>query len=257
MRQLELVWSFAVRDLVARFRGTWLGFGWILVTPLLLLGVFTLVFNGVFNMKWPQSEWDSPLGFALFTFCGLLVHLLLSEVLSRAPGVILGQPNLVTKVVFPLGVLPLSLVVSAVVQFVMALTVFGLVLWALNGVFWSWLAVPVLVLPFVVMLVGAAFLFAALGLYLRDLGQVMGLFLTMMMFLSPIFYPLAAVPESAAAWLGISPMAVLMETLREVLILGRWPSWTDVGYLWVWALGFLLVGRWVFVKLKRGFADVL
>lgn len=246
-----------VRDIQSRYQGTFLGFGWLLIMPVMLLVAFTLVFNGIFNMKWPHSEWDSPLGFALFTFCGLLVHQTFSDVVSRAPSLILSQSSLVTKVVFPLWVLPFSMTLSSLVQLGLSLFIFLLVLAGLHEVFWSWLVLPFLLLPFLLGLSGLALLLSALGFYLRDLNQVMGLVITLMMFLSPVFYPLSAIPPEMAVWLGANPLAILMEALREALILGQWPDMETHLWLWLWGAGLAVLGATAFVKLKKGFADVI
>jgi lipopolysaccharide transport system permease protein len=246
-----------LRDLAGRYRGTLIGFGWVFVTPLLLLLVFTFVFNGVFNMKWPHSDWDSPLGFALFTFCGLLLHQALADTMARSPGLILSQPNLVTKVILPLWVLPASILGAIIFQLLVGLGVFLIVLAIVNGVHTSWITLPLLLVPFSLGLLGVALSLAALGVYLRDINQIIGLVIVLLMFLSPIFYPLSAVPEDMRFWLNLNPMAALMETLRTTLILGEWPGARFI--LLAWLLGglFALTGIGVFRHLKRGFADVL
>ncbi|KUJ75908.1 hypothetical protein AVO42_11585 [Thiomicrospira sp. XS5] len=257
INQLKLIEQFTVRDIQNRYHGTFLGFGWLLVMPLLLLAAFTLVFNGIFNMKWPHAEWDSPLGFALFTFCGLMVHQTFADVVSRAPSLVLTQPSLVTKVVFPLWVLPLSMTLSSLLQLGLNLLIFLLVLAGLNEIFVSWLAMPLLLIPFWLGLSGLALLLSALGFFLRDLNQLMGLLITLMMFLSPVFYPLSAIPPELANWLGLNPLAILMEALRAALIIGEWPSASTHLTLWSWGLGFMLLGTWTFKRLQKGFADVL
>lgn len=253
----RLLKQFAGRDLASQLRGTWLGWAWLLLTPLLLLAVFTLVFNGLFKMKWPQAEWDSPAGFAMFTFCGLLLYQFLAEVLPRACDSIVSQKNLVTKVVFPVWVLPLSIVLSSLVKTLFGLLLFLGVLLLLGKVTWSWLWLPLVLLPLVLALSGSALLLASLGVYIRDLMPVMTLFVTLMMFVSPIFYPLSAISGEGARWLLLNPFAVLIGEVRRVLLLSDAPVWSELGYVFAWALGLFVVGVWAYRRLRGGFADVL
>lgn len=256
-QNLYLVKQFTKRDLQAKYHGTWLGIGWFVLTPLLLLGAFTLVFYGIFNMKWPHSQWDSPLGFAIFTFCGLLMHQTLADTTSRAPMSILSQSNLVTKVSFPLWVLPISITLSSFIQLLISLCVFLVILFFVNDSYLTWLVLPMLLLPFMLALIGASLLLSALGFYFRDLNQIMVLFLTLMMFLTPIFYPISSIPPDLAVWLSLNPMSTLIESVRQVLILGEWPSIVNLGVLWFWAMLFMVSGIFLYVRLNKGFADVI
>lgn len=253
----RLLWQFSGRDLASQLRGTWLGWFWLALTPLLMLAVFTLVFNGLFKMKWPQAEWDSPAGFAMFTFCGLLLYQFLAEVLPRACDSIVSQKNLVTKVVFPVWVLPVSIVLSSLLKTLVGFGLFLAVLVVLGKVSLSWLWLPVVLLPLVLALSGAALLLASLGVYIRDLTPMMTLFVTLMMFLSPIFYPLSSISGESARWLLLNPFAVLIGEVRNILLLSGSPNWSELGYVFAWALVLFALGVLAYRKLRGGFADVL
>jgi lipopolysaccharide transport system permease protein len=254
---IEVLRQFTRREIRLKYQGTLLGAGWVLVLPLLLLGMFTFVFNGVFQMRWPNQPEDSAVHFALFMFAGLLLHQTLAEVLSRAPGVFVGHSNLVTKVVFPLWVLPFSMTLGALYHILLSLLVYLVLLFGLGFFQWSWLALPLLLVPFVVLCCSLALLLATLGVFLRDLGPVINLLVMALMFLTPIFYPLSSVSGDMAFWLGFNPMAILVESLREMLFAGLWPDRGDLMYLWVSALGNSGVALWIYRRLKGGFADVL
>ena len=252
-----LIWQFTRRMLFSEFRGSLLGLGWLLLRPLVMLGVYVLVFHGIFGAKWPGvvdfSAWD----YGLYVFVGLAVFQFFSESLIRACGLIYGQPNLVSKVVFPLEVLPTALALSGMVvlavNFVLLLGV--LLFLGMGSLSWLWL--PLVLLPLVLMTWGLALLVSALGVYVRDLAQVLGMGMTALMFLSPIFYAVGAVPERWQAWFALNPLAQVIGMLRDVILLHRGLDLGSLVVMWVVALGFVGLGLWVFGRLKRGFVDVL
>lgn len=253
----HLLWQFTQRELHTRFRGSLLGLAWLWLTPLLTLLLFTLVFHGIFGMKWPGAQSQDAFSFGLFLFVGLSAYQLFAEVVNRSALLIVGQPNLVTKVVFPLWVLPSSLFGAAVGQYLASLLLLLAVIGWYQGPLWTWLWLPLVLLPFFMGIWGGALLFASLGVYVRDLGHVLGMATTAIMFLSPIFYPLSAVPESWRDWLLLNPLTLVIEPLRALLLLNQSPSLTAL--LALYALGLLsaAVGWWSFKRLSKGFADVI
>ena len=246
------------RDISGRYRGSLMGSTWSLLTPLLMLAVFTFVFGVVAPSRWPGAE-DQGMGmFALRLLAGMVVHGLLAETLSRAATLVTGQPNYVTKVVFPLEALGWVNLLTALFHTVMAL----LVLILLNGVLgtglsWPLLALPVILLPYALLLLGLVWLVAALGVYLRDLAQLIGPLVMMTMFLGPVFYPRQAMPAAAQPWLAINPITIPVEQTRRVLFEAQWPQWEVLAQYSLLAAAVYLFGLWAFTKLKKGFADVL
>lgn len=258
LRHRHLLWQFTLRDVVGRYRGSLLGLGWLLLSPLLLLGAFTLVFYGFFSLKWPvAATGTAQVDFALQVFVGLILFNWSGEVLNRAPGLVTTQPNLVTKVVFPLPLLPLSAVLSGAFQALISLGLLMLVTTALVGLSVTWLALPLLLVPFALLLIGVALWLSALGVYLRDLGPLMTLLTSLLMFLSPVFYPLAQVPEQWQSIYMANPLALMIIEVREVLYMNAWPSLEAVTTLSVTALAVTFTGYWLFRFLRGGFADVL
>jgi lipopolysaccharide transport system permease protein len=259
----QLLWQLIRRDIAGRYRGSFGGLAWSLITPVLLLGVYLFVFGYVFNPRHAAGAAAGGPGagivqFGLSLFCGVLVHGMFAECLVRSPGVIVGQPSYVKKIVFPLELLPLVTVGSAMFHLVVGLAVLllgVLVLHAAPGPYA--LLVPLALVPLVLMSAGVAWLTASLGVYLRDIGQLTGLAATMLMFLSPVFYPVEALPAQWR-WLALaSPLTVPIETLRDTLLHRRMPDMASLAAYWAVALVVFALGWLWFAKTRRGFADVL
>ncbi len=257
-RHEALIRILAWREISGRYRGSLLGSLWPLLTPLLMLGVYTLVFGVIAPTRWPGAQEQGIGMFALRLLAGMVVHGLLAEVLSRAPTLVTSQPNYVTKVVFPLEALGWVSLLTALFHTAMAL----LVLIVLNGLLgtgpsWSLLALPAILLPYALLLLGLAWLIAALGVYLRDLAQLVGPLVMMTMFLGPVFYPRQAMPVAAQPWLAVNPITIPVEQARRALFEAQWPQWDVLAQYSLVAMAVYLFGLWAFSKLKKGFADVL
>lgn len=258
LRHSHLLWQFTRRDVVGRYRGSMLGLGWTLLSPLLMLAAFTLVFYGFFELKWPvEATGSAQMDFSLQVFAGLLAFNWFAEVVTRSPTLITSQPNLVTKVVFPLPLLPLVSVLAASFQAMISLALLLGVTALLAGVSITWLALPLLILPFAALLVGIALWFAALGVYLRDIGPMMALVTSVLMFLSPIFYPVSTVPEQWQSVYLLNPLALFITQLRDTIFMHQWPNVLPLVSLGLAALLLIASGYWLFNKLRGGFADVL
>jgi len=257
LKQKTLIWQFARRDVQSRYRGSLLGLTWSFLTPLMMLAVYTFVFREVLNARWPGSN-GGALEFALRAFTGLLVFNLFSELLSRAPNLVTGQPNLVKKVVFPLEILPWVAVLAGL--FHAALNVLVLVAVMLfNGLTptWTWLALPLIFVAFMPFLLGLGWLLSSLGVYLRDIGQATGMVSSVLMFMSPIFYPTQALPAMWREWMWLNPLTLIIEQIRAVTLDGHWPDWEALGlYLAISLVFASLASRW-FAATRRGFSDVL
>lgn len=257
VRHRALAWQLARREVAARYRGSVLGIAWSFLTPLLLLAAYTFVFSVVFQARWGEAGGDRA-DFAAFIFAGMLVHGLFADVLARAPGLVLANPSYVKKVVFPLEMLaPVSLL-AALLHAAIGFAVLALVLAALGpGLAWPALWLPLVLAGLCPWALAVGWALSALGVYLRDLGQVAGLLATLLMFLAPVFYPVQAVPDGLRPWLYANPLTVTIEQARAVLLLGQSPDAAALalhggaGLLAAW-LAFAL-----FQSLRRGFADVV
>lgn len=253
----NLIWQFARREVLGRYRGSVLGVGWSVLTPMAMLAVYTLVFRHIFKAKWPGVE-DGNMSFALNLFAGLLVFNWAAEFLSRAPRLMTDQPNLVTKVVFPLQVLPWSALLSSFFHVMVSCLVWlaGCLLFG-QGIHASWLALPWVFLALVPTLLALGWALSALGVYFRDLSEIVGLFMGMLLFLTPVFFPLSVLPDFLQGWVAFNPLAVPIEALRSIGLMGVWPNFADLLQLFLVGCVLALGGAWLFETSRKGFADVL
>ncbi len=258
VRNRGLVRQLAWQEIAGRYRSSLLGVAWMAITPLLMLSVYTFVFAVVFQARWGTTGSGDKAQFAVVLFAGLAVFTVLSECLNRAPGLIVSNANYVKRVVFPLELLPVIVLCGAVFHFMVSMLVWLVAAWILIGpppptAF----LLPVVILPLAFGTLGASWGLAALGVYLRDVGQVVGVVVTGLLFLSPIFYPIEAVPEGARELIMLNPVGYVVEMARGVLVFGRLPDL--MGFL-ASLLSSILVawaGFWLFQKTRKGFADVL
>lgn len=257
MRNRELLWDLVKRDFIGRYKGSMLGVVWSLFNPLFMLAIYTIVFSVAFKAKWGAGE-ESKVTFAIVLFSGIIIHNFFAECLNRAPTLITSHPNYVKKVVFPLEILPWMALLSAFLHFLVSFGVL-LVFCLLGGVAIQSgaLLIPIVLIPLVLMMLGLSWIFASLGVYLRDLSQVMGMITTVALFLAPIFYPIEALPESYQALLVWNPITLPVIQLRDLLLWDKPMQWDK------WAISLLVgasvcqIGYWWFQKSRRGFADVL
>lgn len=265
----SLLWQFAKRDVVARNRGSVLGVFWTLLQPLVMLAVYTFVFAIVWEAKWDGApaldgkggEVAEKATFALSLFAGLLLFEVFASTVNAAPLMIVHNPGFVKRVVFPLEVLPLSSLVASVVLFgaglVILLVANGLARGVVSHTLW---ALPVVVLPLALLAGGLAMLVAALGVFLRDIRQVVQVCVQVLFFMTPILYP-ASKLDRAPAWarevLALNPLGPVFESARSVMVFGLSPDWRGLAIATMLGVVVFQLGYAFFAKSKRGFADVL
>jgi lipopolysaccharide transport system permease protein len=253
-----LLWRLTQREVVGRYRGSLLGWGWSLLNPLLMLGVYTFVFSTVFKARWPDLQQAGSLGFAVNLFAGLIVFNLFSECVGKAPTLVLNEPSYVTKVVFPLELLSAVAVGAAgfhACTSLLVLAVFKLIATGTIPTTALWL--PLVWLPLVLGCLGLCWLLSALGVYLRDLPQLVSVGLSVLMFLSAVFYPISALPLRWQPLLLANPLVLVIEQTRRVLVRGEHPT---LSYLLLGIPAAVLaceLGFRLFQKARRGFADVI
>lgn len=249
---LELTW----RDIESRYSGSFLGLLWSFFNPLLMLAVYTLAFRVFLGMRWPGMASGSA--FSLMIFCGMVVHSALSECIMRAPGVVVGQTNLVKRVVFPLAVLPCVMVASTLFNMLLSLLVlFIFVLLTGHPLHAVVLYLPVVYAPFVLLLCGVGWFTASLGVFVRDVAQLAGVLSSMLMFLSPVFYPASSLHEPFRSWIAFNPLTLMIEQTRQVVLFGRAPDWPALGLYTLAAVAVFAFGYAWFQRTRDGFADVL
>lgn len=256
-RNRHLAWQLAKREVVGRYRGSVLGILWSFFNPVLMLAVYTFVFSVVFKARWSGGS-ESKTEFAIVLFAGMIVHSLFAECLNRAPGLILSNVNYVKKVVFPLEILPWVTMGAALFHAVISVVVLLLFYLIVNGSLqWTVIFLPLVLAPFILLVMGLSWFLASLGVYVRDVGQTIGIVTTVLMFLSPVFYPVSALPEAFQPWLLANPLTFIIEQTREVLIWGHMPDWRGLALYAVAGVGVAWLGYVWFQKTRKGFADVV
>jgi lipopolysaccharide transport system permease protein len=257
-RSRNLIWQLTLREVLGRYRGSLLGLAWSFLNPVLMLAVYTFVFAVVLNARWNPSGDETPVDFALILFVGMIVYGFVADCVNRAPTLVLASANYVKKVVFPLEILPLVALNAAVFHAVVS-TLAWCVARVLTGGSLPLTSVflPLVVAPLVLGTLGVAWTLASLGVYIRDIGQTIGLVTTVLMFLSPMFFPRAAIPAQFRVIVDLNPLTFFMEQAREVLVWGRPPSWPELGLQLAAAVVVAQAGFWWFQRTRRGFADVL
>jgi lipopolysaccharide transport system permease protein len=258
----RLIGQLARRDVEGRYRGSSLGVVWSFATPLVMLTVYTFVFGVIFTgARWPQATAGKTetLGeFALVLFCGLLLLNLVSECLGRASHLVVGAPNYVKKVVFPLEVLPLMALTSALFHAAISLLVVVIANILLRGsVEWTLVLAPVVLLPVIALVLGLSWLLASLGVFARDVGHAVGVGLQILMFVTPVFYPLEAIPEPVRSYISWNPLTPAVENLRRVVLWGLQPDWSAWAFSLVVGIVVMIAGLWWFTVTRPAFADVV
>lgn len=254
----KLILQMSRREVIGRYKGSVLGLLWSFLNPVFMLTVYTFVFSVVFKARWGVDGNDSKTQFAVVLFVGMIVHGLFAEVVNRAPSLILANVNYVKKVIFPLEILPVITMCAALFHGLVSLAVLLIAFFIFNhSLQWTVIFIPLVLLPLVILTLGCAWMLASLGVFIRDVGQTIGIVTTVMMFLSPVFFPVTSLPEVYRPLIMANPLTFIIEQAREVLIWGHLPDWIGLGIYAVVATVVAWVGYVWFQKTRKGFADVL
>ena len=255
-RNRQLIGQMTKREVVGRYKGSVMGLAWSFFNPVFMLVVYTFVFSVIFKSRWGGD--DSRTLFAVVLFVGMIVLGLFSEVVNRAPSLILSNVNYVKKVVFPIEILPVIAMGAALFHSLIGLGVLLVAFILYNGyLHWTVIFMPLVLLPLVIVTLGISWMLAALGVFLRDVGQTIGIITTVLMFLSPVFYPVTAVPEKFRPFIMANPLTFIIEQARAVLVWGHSPNWTGLLLYGLIATAVMWLGFVWFQKTRKGFADVL
>lgn len=257
----ELLWQFLTRNIKSRHRGSILGAAWLVFNPLLMLSLYVFAFGVVFGGRFTDSPEESTLDFALGVFLGLNVLGLIQAIIGSAPTIIVAQPNFVKKVVFPLEILPAATMGALAYDLLIG---FGLCLLGVvtlgPGLSSTVFYVPLIIGPVFLMALGLAWFLSALGVFIRDIGQV-GSFLGLaLLYSSGVFYSAEKAKASAPAiwkFLQWNPLLQIIDSLRQVILWGGHPDWLTMGYAWIFGFLTLFAGAWFFNRLRPAFADVI
>lgn len=257
LRHAGLIRQFTSREVHARYRHSWLGTLWAVLTPLLMLAVYTFVFRHVFGVRWGVTV-ESNLAFAARLFAGLAVFNFFAECISRAPRLVLDQPHLVKKVVFPLEILPWVNAMAALVHMGVALVLLlALSFWESGRLHLTAVALPLVWLPLLPLVVGLGWWLSAVGTYVRDVGQLITMIISLLLFLTPIFFPVEALPAAWRGWIMLNPLALVVTETRHVLLEGAWPAWGGLALNFAASALMAIAGAAFFRAARAGFADVV
>lgn len=259
VRNRHMVIQLAKREVEGRYKGSLFGFAWALLNPLILLALYTFVFGYVFRARWGAGSnvYDSA-EYAVILYAGLILHGFFAECLTRAPGLIVGNPNFVKKIVFPLELLAWAHHCAAWFHFFMSwMVLVAFQLFVFGHVPLTAFLLPFVILPCVLYAQGLMWGVSALTVYFRDLAQLIGLVVTCLLFASPVLYPLDSVPESFRGFLYLNPLTSSLEMFRSVMIWGRVPDLTELVCQILVGLGVFCGGLFIFQRSRSGFADVL
>lgn len=253
-----LIRQMTVREVVGRYRGSFMGLAWSFFNPLLMLLVYTFVFTTIFHSHWSGAAATDKTNFAIVLFIGMIVYSIFADSVNRAPTLIISNANYVKRVVFPLEILSVVGMGASVFHALVSLLVWLLAYILLVGVpHLSALLLPLVILPFIVGILGISWFLASVGVFMRDVNQTVGILTTALMFLSPVFYPIDNVPPKFKTLVLANPSTFIIEQARVVLVWGRMPDWIGLGVYSLLSLLVAWAGFWWFQKTRKGFADVL
>jgi len=255
----HLIYQMTKREITGRYRGSLMGVLWSFINPVLMLTVYTFVFSVVFKARWGTGAVsESKSDFAVILFVGLIVHTLFAETLMRAPTLILGNVNYVKKVIFPLEILSLTSIASVLFHSVISLIVLLSAFFIFNGfIHWTVIFIPLVFFPLIIVSVGLSWFLSSLGVFIRDVGQTIAILTMILMFLSPIFYPVSALPEKFQHVIMLNPLTFIIEQSRNVIIWGKLPDFKGLALYSIAALCLMWLCFFWFQKTRKGFADVL
>jgi lipopolysaccharide transport system permease protein len=254
----SLLYRLSTREIAGRYKGSFLGLMWSILNPIFMLLVFAFVFGQIIQAKWGDSRIEGQLDFSVALFTGLLLYFFFSEMIGSAVNIIMSNANYVKKVVFPLEMLPIITLISSLFHLIISFMVL-LALMAFSNWEFSYhiIYVPIILIPFLIMVLGLSWFLAALGVYFRDVGQIIPPVLTAMMFLSPIFYPLSNVSEKYLWLYQINPLTIIIEQMRSVILYHNAPDFYQLGIYFFISLVIGKLGFTFFQNTRKGFADVL
>jgi len=219
--------------------------------------VYTFVFGVVFRVRW-GAESVAKSDFIIIFLTGMTVHGFFAEALSRAPTLITGHSSYVKKIRFPLEILPAVTILHALISTMIGLLIVAVAHLVVNGeIQLTLLYLPAILVPYAILLNGLAFIICAIGVYIRDINQIIGYFITFSLFATPVFYPLTAVPAEFRYLLYANPLTFTVEQVRALMLFGVTPDWNGIGIYSVAALATLFVGFSFFQRTRDGFADVI
>jgi lipopolysaccharide transport system permease protein len=254
----ELILQLTKRDVLSRYRGSFLGIFWSLLRPLFMLTVYTIVFGVIFHSKLGSHPNESKLDFTLALFCGLVLFEFFAESLSRAPTLVLSNQNYATKVVFPLEILSVSAIGAALTHLVISFLPLFVGLWLAHGsIPLTAIYLPFILLPLILLCLGVSWFLSSLGVFVRDVSAVVPVVMIVIMYASAIFYSISQVPANLQFIVVCNPLAVVIDEARNAVLWGAAPAWGQYGIVLATSVIVMILGYAFFMRTKNAFADVI
>jgi lipopolysaccharide transport system permease protein len=258
LKNNQLIRSMIKREVIGRYRGSLIGLAWSFFNPIFMVTAYTIVFSMIFKMRWAADGIESKTQFGLILFAGIIIFNLFSEVINQSPNLILSNGNYIKKVVFPIEILSIVSIGAAVFHALISLFVLLAAFLLFNGyLHWNVIFLPLFFMPFLILLLGISWVLASIGAFVKDAGQVINLITTLLMFLSPVFYPLSAVPEKLKFFITMNPVTFIIEQTRELVIYGNNPNWVGTFIYTLISACVAWCGFYFFQKMRKGFADAI
>ncbi len=253
-----LIQQMIKHEVIGRYKGSVMGVMWSLIHPLFLLAIYTFVFSVVFKARWSVDVHETKSQFAILLFVAMIIHTLFAETLMKAPTLILNNVSYVKKIVFPLEILPIVSIGTALFHALISLFVLITFFVVMNGYLHCTIfLLPLIILPLIILTLGFAWLLASLGVFVRDVAQPIGMLMTVLLFASPVFYPVSALPAYIQPWILLNPLTFIIEQSREVVVFGNYPNWIGLAIYYFISIVIAWLGYNWFQKTRKGFANVL
>jgi ABC-type polysaccharide/polyol phosphate export permease len=253
-----LIKYLAQRQWARSYQGSYLGLVWAFLSPLLMVALLTLVFSEVLGIRFREVTGDSALNFGLYLYCGLIPFLAYSDALSQGVNVIRRNSNLVQGVVFPLEILPVTTIITSLIQSMFGIGALALILMVLeHRLHWTVLLLPLVIVPQLLFTLGLCYLMAVAGTYVPDIRETLRAVVRATFFITPIIWPVEKVPENLRFLVDYNPLAFLVESYRRLILEGEFPGAEATAYFSLFAVALLVVGFTMFTRLKHNFADLL
>ena len=257
-RHRQLLAQFTKRALLHRYKGSYLNLLWSFLNPLAMLLVYTFVFSVIFRPNWENTNGNSHIHFALILFAGLIPYNLFSEAILAAPESIVSRPNFVKKVIFPLEILPLSRLGAAIVHSLLSVLILLFAVFVILGKLpWTLIFLPVIYLPLIFFCAGLSCILASLGVFIRDVGHLLEILVRLLFFMSPIVYPITAIPPDFRFIIYLNPLTFIINYFQQTLIFGEMIDFQEFALVFGGSFGLFVLGYVWFMKSKQTFADVM
>lgn len=253
---LNLIWTFVLRDLQARYVGSTMGLFWSIINPIIMLLIYLYVFSFIFKVKFGQS--GSLSDFALYLFCGMLPWLAFQETIFRSTNSIVENASLIKKFMFPSKILTVYLSISSLVNELIGMVVLIIaIILITHEISYFILFLPVIIIFQLTFTMGLGWIFACINVFFRDTAHLIGVIMMVWMFLTPIFYPESMIPQKFHLIIKINPMAYLVRAYRDILLNDKFPHISDILIFMAISIIVFFGGYYLFSKTQHQFSDVV